>query len=144
MESTIHDSVEESVWHVVLHSLKIEGTCESYKSSEEASSESGCVGIAILLLQVTLDNKSSLVFEKISVFIELVGEYPHQRHSISSVSCDVWIGKSALLLAAVKFCYSSILELLLVCVAVQLLLVTWWRRKIVAMKASRIMVNPWL
>jgi hypothetical protein len=77
MESTIQGSVEESVRHIVLHSLKIKGTCESHKSSEEASSESGCVGIAILLLQVSSDDKLSLVFEKISVFIELVGEYPH-------------------------------------------------------------------
>jgi hypothetical protein len=127
-----------------LHSLKIEGTCESHKSSEEASSESGYVGIAILLLQVSSDDKPSFVFEKISVFIELVGEYPHQGYSISSVSCNVWIGKSALLPAAVEFCYSSSLKLLLVCVAVQLLPVTWWRRKIIAINASRIMVNPWL
>jgi hypothetical protein len=142
MESTIYSSVEESVWHIVLHSLKIEGTCERHKSSEEASSKSGCVGIAILLLQVSSDDKSSFVFEKISVFIELVSEYLHQGYSISSVSCDVWISKSALLLAAVKFCHSSSLELLLVCVAVQLLPVTWWRRKIIAINASRIIVNP--
>jgi hypothetical protein len=75
MESTIQGSVEESVWHIVPHSLKIEGTCKSHKSSKEASSESGCV----LLLQVFSDDNSSLIFEKISIFIEFVGGYPVHR-----------------------------------------------------------------
>jgi hypothetical protein len=85
LESTILGRIEKSVWHIVLHCLEIEGTCESHKSSEKASSKSGCVGIAILLLQVSSDNKPSLVFEKISIFIKLVGEYPHQGYSINEV-----------------------------------------------------------
>jgi hypothetical protein len=141
MESTIHGSVEESVWHIVLHSLKIEGTCESHKSPEEASSESGCVGIAILLLQVSSDDKPSLVFKKISIFIKLVGEHPYKGHSICFVCCDIWFSKGALLPAAIKFCYSSSFKLLSVSVTFQLFPVTWWRRKIIAMNASRITFN---
>jgi hypothetical protein len=142
MESTIQGSVEESVWHIVLHCLEVESTCKSYESSEEASSKSGCISIAILPLQVSSDDKTSLVFEKIPISIKLVGEYPHQGYSVRLVSHDVWISKSALLPAAVEFCHSNSLKLLFVCVAVQLLPVTWWRTKIIAMNASRIWIDP--
>jgi hypothetical protein len=102
MESTVQGSIEESIWHIILPSLKVEGTGKSHESSEKASSKSGCISITILFLQVSTDNKSSLILEKISIFIKLVGEYLHQGYSIHSVSCDIWTGKSAL--ASVAIC----------------------------------------
>jgi hypothetical protein len=60
---------------------------------------------------------------------------------IRSGSCDIWIGKSALRPAAVELCYSSSFKLLSVSVAFQLFPVTWWRRKIIAMDASRITLD---
>jgi hypothetical protein len=78
MESAVQDSIEEGVWYIILPSLKVKGTSKSHESLEKASSKSGCIGITMLLLQVSTDNKSSLVFKKISIFIKLVGEYPYQ------------------------------------------------------------------
>ena len=89
METMIQGSVKECVRHNVLYSLEIKSTCKSHESLEEASGKSGCVGITILLLQVSSDDKSSFVFEKIFIFVKLVGEYLYQGYSISSVGCDV-------------------------------------------------------
>jgi hypothetical protein len=71
-------SVVECVWHIILTSLEVEGTDESYESSEETSRKSSRVRIAKLLLEVFLYDKASLIFVKTPVLVELVAQYPHQ------------------------------------------------------------------
>jgi hypothetical protein len=88
MESAVQDSIEEGVWHIILPSLKVEGTSKSHKSLEKASSKSSCIGITILLLQISTDNKPGLLLEKMSIFIKLVREHLHQGYSIPSICCD--------------------------------------------------------
>jgi hypothetical protein len=52
-ESAIQESNERGVWRNVLHSLQVESTSKSHKSSEGAGDESSCVCVAILLLKVS-------------------------------------------------------------------------------------------
>jgi hypothetical protein len=134
---------EEGVWHIVLPSLEVKGTGESHKSSKETSRKIGHVHVAILLLEVFSYNKASLAFVKIPVLVKLVVEYPHQGYSIFDVfGRDIWLSKGALLPAFAEFSLTSSFKFLSECVALEFLPVTWWKRYIIPMNASRIRLDP--
>jgi hypothetical protein len=109
-----------------LPSLEVEGTGKSYESSEEMSCKSSCVCISILPIEVSSYDKTSFVFIKISILIELVAEYPHQEYSVFDVfSCNIWLSKGALLSAFVEFSLTSSFKLLSVSVALKFFPVMW-------------------
>jgi hypothetical protein len=109
-----------------LPSFEVEGTGKSHESSEETSCKSSGVRVAILLLEVSLYDKASLVFAKIPILIEFVAEYPHQGYSIFNVfSCNIWLSKGILLRAFAEFSLTSSFKLLSVRVALEFFSVTW-------------------